>query len=491
MTYNMANNSLFRQACLSGGVWIEAKEDGVAVHNPADNSVIGRVPRLGAREVEQAVQAAQKAWPAWRSTPAKERGSLLRRWKDLVLEHQDELAHILTMEQGKPLAEAKGEIMGGAGFLDWSAEECRRTYGETIPSPWGANSQPITIKESAGVAMAVTPWNFPFALVCRKSGPALGAGCPIIVKPASATPFVAIALGILAEKAGIPAGVYNVITGNSGEIGDAVMKNPEVRIFSFTGSTEVGKRLLAQCAATAKKPAMELGGNAPFIVYDDADLDLAVEQAHAGKVRNAGQICVAPNRFLVQKAVHEDFVRRVVELGKTVKLGNGLEPGVTMGPLVDRKSVENMVSLVRDAVDKGARVLLGGQEQPAGSNFFQYTILDGVTPDMRVYREEVFGPIMSITTFTDEAEVIRMANDTEYGLAAYIYSRDLGRCWRTAAGIESGIVGVNEVGVGAGEVPFGGMKESGMGREGGTEGFAEYQETKYILLGGLNRAFSK
>lgn len=487
MTYDLAHNSLFRQACLIGGSWTAAGANGIAVHNPADGSVIGRVPCLGAAEVNHAIQAAQAAWPAWRATPAKERGRLLRCWKDLVLEHIDELALILTMEQGKPLAEARGEIMGGAGFLDWSAEECRRTYGETIPSPWGTNSQPITIKESAGVAVAVTPWNFPFALVCRKSGPALGAGCPIIVKPATATPFVAIALGILAEKAGIPAGVYNVITGKSGEIGDAVMKSPVVRVFSFTGSTQVGKMLLAQCAATAKKPAMELGGNAPFVVYDDADLDLAVEQAHAGKVRNAGQICVAPNRFLVQDTVHDEFVRRVVELGKTVKLGSGLDPQVNMGPLVDRKSVENMVELVTDAVSKGARVLLGGQEQPAGSNFFQYTILDGVTPDMRVYREEVFGPIMSITTFSSEREAIAMANDTEYGLAAYLYSRDIGRCWRTAAGIESGIVGVNEVGVGTGEVPFGGMKESGMGREGGTEGFAEYQETKYILLGGLNR----
>ena len=483
----LSENPLFREACLINGTWIPAGENGVAVQNPADGSIIGRVPRLGAEETERVIQAAKAVWPSWKNTPAKERGRLLARWRDLVLEHIEELAQILTTEQGKPLAEARGEIMGGAGFLDWSAEECRRTYGETIPSPWGPNSQPLTIKESVGVAVAITPWNFPFALVCRKSGPALGAGCPIIVKPATATPYVAIALGVLAEQAGIPAGVYNVITGDSSKIGNAVMQSSDVRAFSFTGSTEVGKRLLGQCAATVKKTAMEMGGNAPFIVYEDADMELAAAQAHAGKVRNAGQICVAPNRFLVQDSIYDDFVARVVEHAKGVRLGNGADPLVNMGPLVDRAAVEHMTALVQDAVAKGAKVLVGGKEDPQGPNFFQYTILADVTPDMRVCREEIFGPIMPIVRFKDEAEAIAMANDTEYGLAAYLYTRDIGRAWRTAAGIESGIVGVNEVGVGTGEVPFGGMKESGVGREGGTEGLCEYQETKYILLGNLNR----
>ena len=483
---SLKENSLFREACYLNGKWIEAGEDGVKVYNPADNTVIGRVPNLGAAETEQVIKDAEAAWPAWRSLPAKERGRLLNCWKQLIIENIDELALILTAELGKPLAEAKGEIMGGVGFLDWSAEECRRTYGETIPSPW-ANSQPITIKEPAGVAMAITPWNFPFSLVCRKAGPALGAGCPIIVKPATATPFVAVALAILAEKAGIPAGIFNVITGKSSEIGAVAMKSKTVRVFSFTGSTQVGKRLLCQCGETAKKTAMEMGGNAPFIVYDDADIELAAAQAHAGKVRNAGQICVAPNRFFIQKNVHDEFVKRVVELGKGIKVGNGMDPSVNMGPVIDRAAAEHMMALVKDAVEKGAKVLLGGKEVIPGSNFFEYTILDGVTPEMRVYREEIFGPIMSIITFDNEAEVIAMANDTDYGLAAYLYSRDIGRAWRTAAALESGIVGVNEVGVGTGEVPFGGVQESGMGREGGTEGFAEYQETKYILLGNLNR----
>ncbi len=481
----LKNSKLFREACLLNGKWIEAGADGIEVYNPATGEVIGKVPRLGSAETEQVIADAVKAWEGWRNTPAKERGALIRRWKDLILANVDDLATILTLEQGKPLAEARGEVMGGASFLDWSAEECRRTYGETVPSPFGPKALPMTVKESAGVAMAITPWNFPFSLVCRKAGPSLGAGCPMIVKPATATPYVAIAIAVLAEEAGIPAGVFNVITGNSAQIGDAVMKSSDVRVFSFTGSTAVGKKLMAQCAGTVKKIAMELGGNAPFVVFDDANLELAIAQAHAGKLRNAGQICVAPNRFLVQESVHDAFVKGVVELGKTVKLGNGMDEGVTMGPLVDRPSVENMVELVKDAVSKGAKVLVGGAEQPAGSHFFQYTILDGVTPDMRVYREEIFGPIMSITTFKTEEEAIAMANDTEYGLAAYLYSQDIGRCWRVASGIESGIVGVNEVGAGIGEAPFGGMKESGSGREGGTEGFAEYQETKYVLLGNL------
>ena len=483
---NLQNNSLWRQACYINGKWIPAGENGVAVTNPVDDSIIGYVPRLGEEETAQAVAAARAAWPAWRDTPAKDRGAILRRWKDLILANIDELAQILTTEQGKPLAEAKGEIMGGAGFIDWSSEECRRTYGETIPSPW-PNSQPIVIKQSVGVAAAITPWNFPFALVCRKSGPAMGAGCPVIVKPASATPYVAIALAVLAEKAGVPAGVYNVVTGESGKIGKVLTKHPDVRAFSFTGSTAVGKRLLGECASTVKKVALELGGNAPFIVYDDADLELAATQAHSGKARNAGQICVAPNRFFVQKGIHDAFVKRVVELSASVVLGDGSKPGVTQGPLIDRAAVEHMTALVADAVEKGARVLVGGKEDPAGRNFFQYTILDGVTPEMRVFREEIFGPIMPIITFSTEEEVIAMGNDTEYGLAAYLYSRDIGRCWRTAAAIESGIVGVNEAAVGTGEVPFGGMKESGLGREGGTEGLNEFMETKYILLGSLNR----
>ncbi len=479
-------NSLWRQACYINGEWIPTGENGIPVTNPVDDSVLGFVPRLGEEETKRAIAAAKAAWPAWRDLPARERGLLLRRWRDLVLENIEELAWLLTLEQGKPLAEARGEIMGGAGFLDWSSEECRRTYGETIPSPW-SNSQPVVIKQSIGVAAAITPWNFPFALVARKSGPALGAGCPVIVKPATATPYVAIALAVLAERAGFPAGVFNVITGDSGKIGKVLTKSPDVRAFSFTGSTAVGKRLLGECADTVKKVALELGGNAPFIVYDDADLELAATQAHAGKARNAGQICVAPNRFFVQDGIYDAFVRRVTELAASVRLGDGTQPGVTQGPLIDRSAVEHMKVLVADAVARGAKVLTGGKEDPAGPNFFQYTILVDVTPEMRVFREEIFGPIMPVIRFSSEEEVIAMGNDTEYGLAAYLYTKDIGKAWRTAAAIESGIVGVNEAAVGAGEVPFGGMKESGLGREGGTEGLGEFMETKYILLGNLNR----
>ena len=477
----------WKEACYVNGEWVGAKNGTtINVLDPSDDSVIGTVPNMGREEAEEAIAAAKKAWPAWRALPAKKRGEYLRRWHDLILENVDALALILTREQGKPLAEAKVEVASAATFLDWAAEECRRTYGETIPCIV-PGKQAITFKQSIGVAAAITPWNFPFNLVTRKAAPALAAGCPVVVKPASATPYTALSLAALAEKAGLPAGVFNVVTGSSSKIGEAFMKSNDVRAFSFTGSTEVGKKLLAQCADTVKKTAMELGGNAPFIVYDDADFDLATTSAHAAKSRNSGQICVCPNRFFIQRPIYEAFAARVVELSKTIRMGKGTEEGVTQGPLIDHNAVEHMEALVADAVSKGARVLAGGKSVPEmGPNFFQYTILADVTKEMRVYNEEIFGPIMSLIPFDTEEEVIECANDTEYGLASYVFSKDLGRIWRTASAVESGVVGLNEIAVGLGEVPFGGMKESGIGREGGAEGLTEYMETKSFLMGNLS-----
>lgn len=476
----------WKQACYVNGQWIGARDGStINVTNPVDDSVIGTVPNLGREETEAAIAAAKAAWPMWRDLPAKKRGEYLRRWHDLILENVEALSAILTIEQGKPLAEARMEVASAATFLDWSAEECRRTYGETMPCIV-PGKQAITVKQSIGVSAAITPWNFPFNLVTRKAAPALAAGCPVVVKPASATPYTALSLAALAEKAGIPAGVFNVVTGSASKIGEAFMKSGDVRAFSFTGSTEVGKRLLAQCAETVKKTAMELGGNAPYIVYEDADFELAVTCAHGAKSRNSGQICVCPNRFFIQRPVYEAFAARAVELAKGLRMGNGLHEGVNQGPLIDRNAVEHMEALVADALAKGARLLAGGKAVPElGRNYFQYTILADVTEDMRVYNEEIFGPIMALIPFDTEEEVIRRANDTEYGLASYVFTKDLGRAWRTASAIESGLVGINEIAVGLGEVPFGGMKESGVGREGGGEGLGEYMETKSFLMGNL------
>lgn len=482
----LKNSPWWKQSCYVNGEWIDARSGSVlTVTNPADDSVIGTVPNLGREETEAAIAAAVAAWPAWRALPAKKRGEYLHRWHDLILENVKELSVILTMEQGKPLAESRVEVASAATFLDWSAEECRRTYGETIPCIV-PGKQAITVKQSIGVSAAITPWNFPFNLVTRKAAPALAAGCPVVVKPASATPYTALSLAALAEKAGLPPGVFNVVTGGAAKIGEAIIKSRDVRAFSFTGSTEVGKHLYGQCAETVKKVAMELGGNAPFIVYEDADFDLAATLAHGAKSRNSGQICVCPNRYFIQRPIYDAFAERMVALAKPIRMGNGMEEGVTQGPLIDRNAVAHMEALVTDALAKGARLLVGGKAVPElGPNYFQHTILADVTKEMRVYNEEIFGPIMSLMPFDTEEEVITKANDTEYGLASYLFTKDLGRAWRTASAMESGLVGINEIAVGLGEVPFGGMKESGVGREGGGEGLAEYMETKSLLMGNL------
>ncbi len=476
---------LFRQACYVNGDWLSCKAT-LAVTNPFDGSALGSVPKFGRAEAEDAIAKAQAAWPLWRGKTAKQRADILRAWSRLILEHIDDLARILTLEQGKPLAEAKAEIAGGADYVEWAAEEGRRAYGEVIPSK-RPGMQPITIRQPIGVVAAITPWNFPSSMITRKAAPALAAGCPVIIKPASATPFSAFALAELAERAGFPAGVLNVITGDSSAIGDAFAKSPAVRGLSFTGSTSVGKELMARCSATMKKLGMELGGNAPYLVFDDADLDLAANLVPGCKFRNNGQTCVCANRLLVQDSVHDEFVKRALAAVQKMRLGNGLEEGVTTGPLISPKVVKDMETLVKDAVKQGARVLCGGKPSPLGGGFFEPTILVDVTPEMRVFREEIFGPIAPVLRFADEDEAIRLANDTEYGLASYLFSRDVGRIWRVASALEYGMVGVNETALATGEAPFGGVKESGLGREGGRQGLDEFMEYKYILLGDLAR----
>ena len=477
--------SLFKQACLIGGKWVSAADGAViSVHNPADNSLIGTVPKLGRKETAEAVAEAKKAWPAWKALLPLQRGEILRRWHALIMENVDDLAMVMTLEQGKPLAEAKGEIMLGASYLVWYAEEGRRTYGEVIPSPW-PGKQPLTIRQPIGVTAAITPWNFPMSMIARKAAPALAAGCPMIIKPAGKTPFSALAMAELALRAGVPAGILSVITGSSKDIGAELCGNAEVRKLSFTGSTAVGKELMAACAATVKKVSMELGGNAPMIVCADADIDQAVAGAMGCKFRNAGQTCICVNRFIVHESVADAFAAKLTEAVKKIVVGSGLTAGVTQGPMIDATAHKSMQAFVDDAVTKGAKVLTGGKNDAQGGLFFQPTVLTGVTTQMRVFREEIFGPIAPIMTFKTEAEALALANDTEYGLASYVYTRDVGSFYRIAAGLEYGMVGVNEVALASGEVPFGGVKESGLGKEGGRQGIEDYVETKYILLGGL------
>ncbi len=485
---NLGKNVFWKQLCYINGEWVASSTNATLdVLNPYDDSLIGTVPMMSREETMQTIAAAKRAWPSWARMPACRRGEYLHRMAGLIREHVEELAVILTVEQGKPLEEAKVEILGSAAYFDWAAEEARRVYGETIPMCI-PGKQAITIKQPVGVAAAITPWNFPFNLVSRKVAPALAAGCPIIVKPASVTPYTALSIAAIAEKAGIPAGILNVVTGSSSQIGAALMESPDVRALSFTGSTETGTSLLAQCARTVKKTAMELGGNAPFIVYDDADLDLAVTCAYDGKRRNSGQICVCPNRYFVHRKVYEPFLERLSELATSQNPGNGLDKDVNQGPLIDSKAVAQMEAFVQDATSKGARLVLGGKPIPdLGPNFFRFTILADVTPDMNVYREEIFGPIISVIPFETEEEVIRAANDTEYGLASYIFTNDIGKAWRTAHDIEYGLVGINEISLGITEIPFGGIKASGLGREGGSEGVLEYMETKALHLGNLGR----
>ncbi|MGE8064392.1 NAD-dependent succinate-semialdehyde dehydrogenase [Pseudomonas sp. NPDC089569] len=479
----LADPELLRELCYIDGDWVAADSaQTLDVTNPATGEVIGRVPRMGASETRRAINAAQAALPAWRALTAKERASRLQAWFREIMAHQQDLAQIMTAEQGKPLAEARGEIAFAAAYVEWYAEEGKRLYGDVIPSPH-ADRRLIVTKEPIGVCAAITPWNFPAAMITRKAAPALAAGCTLVLKPASQTPFSALALCVLAERAGIPRGVLSVVTGDSGAIGGELTSSPIVRKLSFTGSTPIGIKLLEQCAATVKKVTMELGGNAPFIVFDDADLDAAVEGALIAKFRNAGQTCVCANRFFVQDGIYERFVEKFAARIKGLVVGEGTQAGIEVGPMIDAKALAGVDALVVEAREAGARVMAGGKRHALGGAFYEPTLLADVTADMRVAQEEIFGPVAPLFRFRDEKEVIDMANATEFGLACYVYARDLGRVWRVSEALEYGMVGVN-VGVLATEVaPFGGVKSSGLGREGSRYGIEDYVEIKYLCLG--------
>ncbi len=477
--------TLLRQQCYLNGQWLAA--DGaevIDVTNPATGEKLGSIPRMGKDETRRTIEAANCALPAWRAKTAKERATILRRWFDLMMANQEDLAIIMTAEQGKPLAESRGEISYAASFIEWFAEEGKRIYGDTIPGHT-ADKRIVVIKEPIGVCAAITPWNFPAAMITRKAGPALAAGCTMVVKPATATPFSALALAELGERAGIPAGVFNVITGSAATIGNEMTGNPIVRKLTFTGSTEIGKRLMAQCATTVKKVSLELGGNAPFIVFDDADLDAAVEGAIASKYRNTGQTCVCTNRLIVQDGVYDAFVGKLSAAVGKLKVGDGLTGEFQQGPLIDMAAVEKVEEHIADAVAKGARVILGGKRHQLGGSFFQPTIICDVTNQMLVAKEETFGPLAPIFRFTTDAEAVRMANDTEFGLASYFYTRDISRVWRVAEALEYGMVGINTGLVSTEVAPFGGMKESGIGREGSKYGIEEFIEVKYLCMGGV------
>ena len=482
---NLKDPSLFRQQAFVGGQWCDANERATfPVTNPATGETIGNVPLMGAAETRRAIAAANEAWAGWRAKTAKERSAILRKWNDLMLANADDLALIMTVEQGKPLSESKGEIGYAASFIEWFAEEAKRVSGDTLPSPW-ADRRIVVTKEPIGVCAAITPWNFPAAMITRKVGPALAAGCPMVVKPAEGTPFSALAMAVLAERAGVPAGVFSVVTGDARAIGGEMTANPTVRKLSFTGSTEVGRLLMQQSASTVKKLSLELGGNAPFIVFDDADLDAAVEGAMASKYRNAGQTCVCANRIYVQDGVYDAFADKLVAAVRKLKVGNGLEPGVTQGPLIDEDAVKKVELHVADATAKGGRVLTGGKRHTLGHTFFEPTVIAGVTTEMRVAKEETFGPVAPLFRFKTDADAIAMANDTEFGLASYFYSRDIGRIWRVAEALESGMVGIN-TGLISNEVaPFGGVKQSGLGREGSKYGMDDYLVIKYLCMGGI------
>ena len=477
--------SLFRQACAVGGKWIEADNGKtIEVRNPATGAVVGTVPAFGAAETRRAIEAANAALPAWRKLLAKERAAILRRLFDLMIANTDDLAMIMTAEQGKPLAESRGEIAYAASFIEWFAEEGKRIYGDTIPQPQHGR-RIIVQKEPIGVFAAITPWNFPAAMITRKAGPGWAAGCTGVIRPASQTPFSALALAVLAERAGMPPGVCNVITGPSGPTGGELTSNPIVRKLTFTGSTEVGAKLLAQIAPTVKKASMELGGNAPFIVFDDADLDAAVVGAMASKYRNAGQTCVCANRLLVQAGVYDAFAAKLKDAVAMLKVGNGMDDGVTIGPMINADAVTKVEQHIADAKQRGASVLFGGERHELGGNFFAPTILTGVPRDAEIFREETFGPVAPLFRFETDAEAIEMANDTEFGLAAYFYSRDIGRIFRVAEALEYGIIGINEGIISTEVAPFGGMKSSGLGREGSKYGIEDYLEIKYLALGGI------
>lgn len=485
-TLGLADPSLFREANLIGGEWVSAASGAtIAVTNPADGTLIGHVPALSRAEVARAIDVAHAAQKSWRARTGKERAAILRRLFDLMMANQDDLARIMTAEQGKPFAEAKGEIAYAAGFIEWFAEEAKRVYGDTIPAPLPGR-RIIVQKEPIGVFAAITPWNFPSAMITRKAGPGWAAGCTGVIRPASETPFSALALGVLAERAGLPPGVCNIITGPSSETGKELCENPLVRKLSFTGSTRVGALLLAQCAPTVKKTSMELGGNAPFIVFDDADLDEAVKGAMASKYRNTGQTCVCANRFLVQAGVYDTFALKLADAVARLKVGPGMAEGVTQGPLINAAAVAKVEEHIADAVSKGARIVAGGRPHALGHSFFEPTVLADVSKDALIFSEETFGPVAPLIRFETEAEAIALANATEFGLAAYFYSRDVGRIFRVAEAIEAGIVGINEGLISTEVAPFGGVKSSGLGREGSKYGIEDYLEIKYLCLGGID-----
>jgi succinate-semialdehyde dehydrogenase/glutarate-semialdehyde dehydrogenase len=482
---NLSDSTLFRQRSLIAGEWVDASDSTrFAVHNPANADVVGHAPRCTVTDTERAIEAAHAAFAGWRATPAKARAQLLRRWFDLILQHRDDLAIIMVSEQGKPLAEARGEIDYAASFIEWFAEEARRVYGDVVPSPW-ADRRMFTLKQPVGVAALITPWNFPAAMLTRKAGAALAAGCTVVAKPASQTPFTALALAELANRAGLPPGVLNVVTGDAATIGGVLTSHPLVRKLSFTGSTAVGKQLLRQSAATLKHVSLELGGNAPFIVFDDADLSSAVAGALASKYRNSGQTCVCANRVFVQDAVFDAFAERFAVAVAQLKVGNGFETGTEVGPLISPDALAKVEAHVADALAHGATLLTGGSRHALGGQFFQPTVLSRCTPDMQLCRDETFGPVAPLIGFSDEAEVVRLANDTDFGLAAYAYTRDLGRAWRLSEQLDYGMIGINAGVISTAEAAFGGVKQSGLGREGGRSGIDEYLETKYVNLGGL------
>ena len=484
-TLPLKDAALFRQQCYVDGRWIDA--DGgrtMDVINPANGRTVGTAPMLGATETRAAIEAANRAWPAWRAKTAKERSAILRKWNDLMLAHVDDLALILTSEQGKPLAEAKGEVTIGAAYVEWFAEEAKRVYGDVIPTI-GNDRRLVVTKEPVGVCGAITPWNFPCSMITRKVSPALAAGCTVVIKPAEATPYSAFALAELAHRAGFPPGVLNVITGDAPAIGGELCANPIVRKLSFTGSTEVGRLLMKQVAPTIKKISLELGGNAPFIVFDDADLDAAAEGAIVSKYRNAGQTCVCANRLFVHDKVYDAFAAKLAERVKALKVGPGTEAGVTQGPLINDEALAKVESHVGDATGNGARVVTGGRRHALGGNFYEPTVLADVTPSMKIFSEETFGPVAPLIRFRDYAEVIELANRTEFGLASYFYSRDIGRIWRVAEALEYGMVGVNTGLITTEVAPFGGMKQSGLGREGSKYGIEEFVEVKYVCFGGI------
>jgi succinate-semialdehyde dehydrogenase/glutarate-semialdehyde dehydrogenase len=481
----ITDQRLFRQQCYIGGQWVNAADGKtIPVTNPADGKTLGTVPSVSAEEVAQAIESAQAALPAWRAETARARAVILRRWFDLCMANQDDLAAILTLEQGKPLAEARGEIAYGSGFIEWFSEEARRVYGDVIP-PNLPGRRIVVVKEPIGVAATITPWNFPNAMITRKVGAALAAGCTVVCKPATATPYSALALAELAERAGVPKGAFNVVTGSAGVIGGELTSNPTVRKVSFTGSTEVGRTLLEQCAPTIKKVSLELGGNAPFIVFDDADLERAVAGVMASKFRNAGQTCVCANRIFVQDGIYDAFAARLREVVSAQVVGNGMQPGVTIGPLIDQNAVAKVEEHIEDALARGASVSVGGRRHALGGTFFEPTILTDVPAGTKLMSEETFGPVAPLTRFSTEEEVIHLANDTEFGLASYFYTRDLGRAWRVGEALEYGIVGINEGIISTEIAPFGGVKQSGIGREGSKYGIEEYLEVKYLCMGGI------